>query len=359
MASNSIGNVFVLTTFGESHGKAVGGVIDGCPANIEVDYALIQSKLQQRNTTPFPKNRRKEDDAVEFLSGILDGKTTGTPIAFVIPNKDARSEDYVQEVQALKPSHAHYVYWQKYGLFDHRGGGRASARETASRVVGGCFAMMLLKQYHIEIKAYTTQIGSEKWSHSLEEIGIVEENNLHCPDLEIAQEMLNELEKTMQNNDTVGCKVGCVVKNVPVGLGEPVFDKLSADLAKAMLSIPAAKGFEYGLGFAAAEKHGSEANDIFTADFRTKTNFSGGIQGGISNGEPIYFSVAFKPIPSLMQDQPTVNTKGEPCILHGKGRHDICAAPRVLPVVEAMAALTLADHLLRNEKVINLKSYKV
>ena len=353
MASNSTGKVFILTTFGESHGKAIGGVIDGYPANQEVDYTLIQSKLQQRNSCPFPKNRRREADRVEFLSGILNGKTLGTPIAFVIANNDVHSEDYQQECQVLKPSHAHYVYLQKYGLFDHRGSGRASARETASWVVGGCFALMLLKQYNIQIKAYTTQIGNVKWNYSLEEIGdAVEENILHCPDAALAQQMLNELEKTMQNNDTVGCKVGCVLKNVPVGLGEPVFDKLSADLAKAILTIPAAKGFEYGLGFDMAKKRGSEVNDIFMPNFRTKTNFSGGIQAGISNGEPIYFSVAFKPIPSIMQDQPTVNTKGEPCILQGRGRHDICAAPRVLPVVEAMAALTVADHLLRNDKMI-------
>ena len=343
-----MGKVFVLTTFGESHGKAIGGVIDGCPANITVDYALIYAKLKQRNTTHFPINRRKEDDAVEFLSGILDGKTTGMPIAFLIANKDAHSEDYLQEYQVLKPSHAHYVYWQKYGLFDHRGGGRASARETAAWVVAGCFATMLLKHYHIEIEAYTTQIGKVKWEHSLEEIDeIIAENSLHCPDAAIARQMLEELEKTTENKDTIGCKVGCVVKNVPVGLGEPVFDKLSANLAKTMMSIPTAKGFEYGLGFEAAEKTGSEANDIFLPNFRTKTNFSGGIQAGISNGENIYFSVAFKPIPSLMQDQPTVNTKGESCILHGKGRHDICAAPRVLPVVESMTALVLADCLLR------------
>lgn len=348
MASNSIGKVFVLTTFGESHGKAIGGVIDGCPANIAVDYALIHAKLQQRNTTPFPKNRRKEADNVEFLSGILDGKTTGMPIAFLIYNQDAHSADYAQEEQILKPSHAHYVYWQKYGLFDYKGGGRASARETASWVVGGCFAMMLLRKYHIDIKAYTTQIGSVKWTHSLEEIEDVKaENSLHCPDSELGQQMLEELEKTTNNKNTIGCKVGCVLKNVPVGLGEPVFDKLSANLAKAMMCIPAAKGFEYGLGFAAAERQGSDANDVFLPDFHTKTNFSGGIQAGISNGEPIYFSVAFKPIPSLMQAQPTVNTQGEACILQGNGRHDICVAPRVLPVVEAMAAMTVADHFLR------------
>jgi chorismate synthase len=323
-------------------------VIDGFPANIEVDYDLIHAKLCQRNTTPFPENRRKEDDAAEFLSGILNGKTTGMPIAFAIANTDARSEDYLQEYQVLKPSHAHYVYWKKYGLFDHRGGGRASARETASWTVAGCFAMMLLKQYNIEIEAFTTQIGSVKWEHSLENIGEnPAENVLHCPDAAVGQKMLEELEKTAKDKNTVGCKVGCVVKNVPVGLGEPVFGKLSADLAKAMMSIPAAKGFEYGLGFEAAEKRGSDANDIFLPNFHTKTNFSGGIQAGISNGEPIYFSVVFKPIPSIMQAQPTVNTKGETCILQGTGRHDICAAPRVLPVVESMAALTLADHLLR------------
>lgn len=355
MSGNSIGKVFVLNTFGESHGKAIGGIIDGCPANIAVDYELIQSKLKQRNTAPFPENRRKEADNVEFISGILNGKTTGTPIAFIIFNEDAHSEDYEQEILSLKPSHADYVYWQKYGLFDHRGGGRASARETACRVIGGCFAMMLLRRYNIHIETYTTQIGKIKWEHSLEEIdSIAKENSLHCPDSLIAQ-MLDELEKTAENKNTTGCKVGCVVKNVPVGLGEPVFDKLSADLAKAMMSIPAAKGFEYGLGFDFAEKQGSETNDVFLPNFRTKTNFSGGIQGGISNGETIYFSVVFKPIPSIMQHQSTVNTKGEPCVLQAKGRHDICAAPRVLPVVEAMTALTLADHLLRNEvvKIIN------
>ena len=348
MASNSTGKVFVLTTFGESHGKAIGGVIDGCPADITVDYALIRSKLQQRNTAPFPKNRRKETDEVTFLSGILDGKTTAMPIAFVIPNGDARSADYEQEQQAMKPSHAHYVYWQKYGLFDHRGGGRASARETASRVVGGCFAMMLLRQFNVQIKAYTTQIGGVKWNGLTEEIDTAAVGNeLHCPDLATERQMLKELDETAKHGDTLGCRVGCVLTGVPIGLGAPVFDKLSADLAKAMLSIPAAKGFEYGLGFDAAARRGSEANDIFLPNFRTKTNFSGGIQAGISNGETIYFSVAFKPIPGIMQDQPTVNIKGEPCILKGRGRHDICAAPRVLPVVEAMAALTLADHLLR------------
>ncbi|MCL2132123.1 MAG: chorismate synthase, partial [Lentimicrobiaceae bacterium] len=297
---------------------------------------------------PFPKNRRKEDDAAEFLSGVLDGKTTGMPIAFVIANNDVRSEDYLQECQALKPSHADYVYRRKYGLFDHRGGGRASARETASWVAAGCFAMMWLKRYAVHIEAYTTQIGNVKWEHSLEEIGdTVAENSLHCPDSLLAKQMLEELEQTMKNKDSVGCKVGCVVKNVPIGLGEPVFDKLSAHLAKAIMSIPAAKGFEYGLGFEAAAKHGSEVNDILLPNFHTKTNFSGGIQAGISNGETIYFSAAFKPIPSILQDQPSVNMHGEPCVLQGKGRHDICAAPRVLPVVEAMAALTLADFLLR------------
>ena len=350
MAGNSTGKVFVLTTFGEPHGKAIGGIIDGCPADMVVDYALISSMLKQRQTAPFPKNRRREEDNVEFLSGILDGKTTGMPIAFLIPNQDARSEDYQQEELMLKNSHAHYVYWQKYGLFDHRGGGRASARETASWVVGGCFAIMLLKQYNIKIEAYTTQIGNVKWEYSLETIdAIAEENILHCPDASLANQMLAELEKTVNSNDTIGCKVGCVVKNLPVGLGEPVFDKLSADLAKAMISIPAAKGFEYGLGFDAAAKRGSEANDVFLPDFRTKTNFSGGIQAGISNGGNIYFSVAFKPIPTIMQAQQTVNIKGEPCILQGKGRHDICASPRVLPVVVSMTALTLADHLLMNK----------
>jgi chorismate synthase len=348
MAGNSFGNLFRITTFGESHGKAIGGVIDGCPSNIIVDYTLIKQQLLLRQNDPLNINKRKEVDDVEFISGILDGKTTGVPIAFFIQNKDTKLEDYTQEATILKPSHAHFSYWKKYNIYDYRGSGRASARETACRVVGGCFAMMFLKEYDIHVEAFTTQIGHVKLkdhfcSYLLED---AKENPLHCPDNTVAQEMLVLLDEIAAAKDSIGCIIGCVVNNIPVGLGEPVFDKLSANLAKAMLSIPAAKGFEYGSGFYSASRRGSEINDLFTPDFGTKTNFSGGIQAGISNGNPLYFSLPFKPISSIMQDQPSMDLDGNPCILKASGRHDICVSPRVIPVVEAMTALTLADHLL-------------
>jgi chorismate synthase len=352
MSGNFFGNLFCISTFGESHGKAIGGVIDGCPANMEVDYDLIQQQLQLRQNDILSINKRKEPDNVEFISGIFNGKTTGTPIAFLIQNKDAKSEDYSQESTVLKPSHAHFTYWKKYGIYDYRGSGRASARETACRVVCGCFAMMYLKMYNIHIEAFTTQIGTVKLGKQFIEYDLkkARENSLHCPDNQLAQKMLAILNETAAINDTIGCTVGCMVTGVPVGLGEPVFEKLSANLAKAMLSINAAKGFEYGSGFDSASKKGSEINDLYTDNFKTKTNFSGGIQAGISNGNPIYFSVPFKPLPSIMQDQQSIDTDGNICVLKASGRHDICATPRVLPVVEAMAALTIIDHLLKNKK---------
>jgi chorismate synthase len=348
MSGSSFGNLFCISTFGESHGKAIGGVIDGCPANITVDYDLIQRQLQLRQNDPLSINKRKELDNVEFISGIFEGKTTGTPIAFLIQNKDTQSEDYFQESRVLKPSHAGFSYWKKYGIYDYRGSGRASARETACRVVCGCFAMMYLKKYNIHIEAFTTQIGTAKLKKPFCEYDLekAKENSLHCPDNETTQAMLSVLNETAAIKDTIGCAVGCVVNGVPAGLGEPVFEKLSANLAKAMLSINAAKGFEYGSGFNSACRKGSEINDLYTPDFSTKTNFSGGIQAGISNGNPIYFSVAFKPIPSIMQDQQSIDKDGNICVLKASGRHDICAAPRVTPVVEAMTALTIADHLL-------------
>ncbi|MDR1793446.1 MAG: chorismate synthase [Bacteroidales bacterium] len=349
MSGNTLGKIFKLTTFGESHGSAIGGVIDGCPAGLSVDFEYIQQQLQERKIDPLAINSRKEEDAVEFFSGIFEGKTTGTPIGFLIANKDLQEIDYQQEKTILKPSHAHYVYWKKYGIFDHRGGGRASARETASRVVGGCFADMLIRQYNIEIETFTLQIGKVctpyQWTELLLEKA--SENVLHCPDKQIAKEMLNELQNVKDQQDTVGCVVGGMIKNVPIGLGSPVFDKLSADLGKALLSINATKGFQYGAGFEAAGKYGSQINDKFDENFRTKTNYSGGIQAGISNGENIYFSVAFKPLPTLSQTQQSVDIYGKEAVLQPKGRHDICAAPRVRAVIKAMTAMTIADHLLQ------------
>ncbi|MDR1878136.1 MAG: chorismate synthase [Bacteroidales bacterium] len=351
MSGNSTGNLFCVSAFGESHGPAIGGVIDGCPSEIMVDYDLIKRQLSARHNDPLAINKRREPDEVEFLSGIMDGKTTGTPVAFLIRNKDIETRDYPQEDSLLlKPSHGHFSYWKKYGVFDYRGGGRASARETACRVVAGCFAEMYLRQFNITTEAFTVQTGKIKSELPFDDCNSEQanENPLHCPDNAAAERMLSLLEETNRANDTVGCIVGCVIRNLPAGLGEPVFDKLSAELAKAMLSINAAKGFEYGSGFASAGKKGSELNDLFLSDFRTKTNFSGGIQAGISNGNPVYFSVAFKPLPSIGQDQPSINTNGNPGLLKAGNRHDICAVPRVLPVVEAMAAITIVDHLLRN-----------
>ena len=348
MSGNHFGKLFCISTFGESHGKAVGGIIDGCPANITVDYDLIEQQLQLRQNDPLTVNKRKESDKVEFISGIFEGKTTGTPIAFLIQNTDTKQEDYLQENQILKPSHGHFSYWQKYGIYDYRGSGRSSARETVCRVVCGCFAMMYLKMHYIHIEAFTTQIGTAKLEKQFcgYDLKKANENPLHCPDNQTAEKMRSVLEETFVEKDTIGCTVGCIVRGIPAGLGEPVFEKLSANLAKAMLSIHAAKGFEYGSGFDSAYRKGSEINDLYTQGFATKTNFSGGIQAGISNGNPIYFSVAFKPIPSIMQEQQSIDKKGNICILKAAGRHDICAVPRVIPVVEAMTAITIADHLL-------------
>ena len=349
MAGNSFGNLFNISTFGESHGEAIGGIIDACPSNIPVDYDLIRKQLLLRKNDPLNINKRKEPDEVEFLSGIFEGKTTGMPIAFLIRNKDSKAEDYSRQKKILKPSHGQYVYLKKYGIFDYNGSGRASARETACRVVGGCFAKMFLSLHNINLKAYTTQIGSVRVEEPFYQNNLLsaKENPLHCPDNKTASEMLLLLEDIVKQKDSIGCRIGCLIENVPIGLGEPVFDKLSADLAKAMLSINAAKGFEYGSGFDSAGKKGTQINDLFYENFQTKTNFSGGISAGISNGNPIYFSVAFKPIPSIMQDQPSIDLEGNPAVLKAIGRHDICASPRVIPVVEAMAAITIADHLLR------------
>ncbi len=348
MSGNCFGKIFRVTTFGESHGQAVGGVIDGCPAGMHINQQQIKEQLRRRQAT----SQRQETNEIVWLSGLLNGTTTGTPIAFLIPNHDIRPQDYQQEKKLLKPSHAHYVYWQKYGIFDHQGSGRASGRETAARVVAGCIAMQYLEQQHIHIEAYTLQIGAAKvegFPHL--ELSSAKENILHCPNMEQASQMLAILDDCRQHGDSVGCKVGCMATGMPVGIGEPVFDKLSADLSKAMLSINAAKAFELGLGSEFANSYGSQVNDLYKPDFTTEHNYSGGITAGISTGEPIYFTTTFKPIPTIMQDQPTVDLNGQAATLQATGRHDICLCPRVLPVVEAMTALCLID------KYLEFKAY--
>jgi chorismate synthase len=354
MSGNSFGTIFRLTTFGESHGKAVGGVIDGCPAGLDMDFRFIQSELNRRRPGQSKlTTSRKEEDKVEFLSGIFENRTTGAPIAFIIENKDYRSEDYNEMKEAFRPSHADYTYQQKYGIRDYRGGGRASARETAARVVAGAVAKLLLMKSGIGITGFVSQIGKIKLEKPFKnpDIESIEKSPVRCPDEKISERMAELIESLKTEGDTAGGVVSCIVTGVPAGLGEPVFDKLQSAFAKAMLSINAVKGFEYGSGFDAAGMKGSEHNDIFeniNGGITTRTNFSGGIQGGISNGQDIYFNVAFKPVATLMKAQETVNSSGEKVILKGKGRHDVCVVPRAVPIVEAMAAIVLADYLLRN-----------
>ncbi|NER13411.1 chorismate synthase [Leptobacterium flavescens] len=348
MAGNSFGKLFKLTTFGESHGKAIGGIIDGCPAGLQLDLDAVQQDLDRRKPGQSAiVTQRKESDTVQFLSGIFEGKTTGTPIGFIIHNEDQKSKDYSHIENSYRPSHADYVYDQKYGFRDYRGGGRSSARETASRVVAGAIAKQLLNT--IEIKAYVSAVGEISLDKDHNEIDLqnIESNIVRCPDTGTAAKMEQYIKEIRKQGDTVGGVVSCVIKNVPIGLGEPVFDKLHAELGKAMLSINAVKGFEYGSGFEGAAMKGSEHNDLYNADGTTKTNYSGGIQGGISNGMDIYFNVAFKPVATLIQEQTTINKEGEYVQMQGKGRHDPCVVPRAVPIVEAMAALVLADyHLL-------------
>ena len=353
MNGNSFGKVFTLTSFGESHGQAMGGVIDGCPAGLKIDLAFIQSELDRRRPGQSKiVTQRKEIDKVEFLSGIFEGITTGTPIGFIIRNQDQKSKDYEHNVDVYRPSHADYTYDVKYGRRDHRGGGRASARETVSRVVAGAIAKLLLKKHNIKITAYTSQVGDIKLLKDYNDLDFskIESNLIRCPDKLIAETMVKKIEQIRKAGDTIGGVISCVIEGAPVGLGEPVFDKLHADLAKSMMSINAVKGFEYGSGFEGVKMKGSEHNDIFYSDkkkIRTKTNHSGGIQGGISNGEDIYFRVAFKPVATIMQKQKTVDSKGKDAMIMGKGRHDPCVLPRAVPIVEAMAALVIVDHLLR------------
>jgi len=354
MAGNTFGNIFRLTTFGESHGPAIGGVIDGCPAGLEIDMNFIQQELDRRRSGQSKiTTQRDEKDKVEILSGVFEGKSTGTPIAFVIYNKNQKSKDYDHLKELYRPSHADFTYDKKYGIRDYRGGGRSSARETAARVVGGSIAKLLLQTQDINIQAYVSQIGSvcvEKDYQSLN-LDLAEKSPVRCPDEKTSDDMVKLIEKLKSEGDSTGGTITCIIKEVPPGIGEPVFDKLHADLAKAMLSINAVKGFEYGSGFESVSMKGSEHNDVFIKDgqkISTKTNFSGGIQGGISNGQDIYFRVAFKPVATIMSDQETVDKKGDTQKLEGKGRHDVCIVPRAVPIVESMAALVIADHYLRN-----------
>ncbi len=344
---NSIGNLFKLTTFGESHGIAIGGIIDGCPAGITLDFNAIQLELNRRKPGQSKiTTQRKEPDQVEFLSGIFDGKTTGTSIGFQIENTNQKSKDYSHNTSVYRPSHADYTYDKKYGIRDHRGGGRSSARETANWIVGGAIAKQFLK--NIKINAFTSSVGDITLNKPYQELNfdIIENNIVRCPDEATANKMINFIDNTRKQGDTIGGVVTCVIQNVPVGLGEPVFDKLHAALGHAMLSINAVKGFEYGSGFDGAKMKGSDHNDLFNKDGTTKTNLSGGIQGGISNGMDIYFNVAFKPVATIMQKQNTIDSNGNLVEMQGKGRHDPCVVPRAVPIVEALSALIMADYYL-------------
>lgn len=361
MAGNSFGNLFKITTFGESHGKAIGVIIDGCPPNIDIDEDFIQSELDKRKPGQSKiTTQRKESDVAQILSGVFEGKSTGTPIAVLIPNEDQRSKDYSHISDKYRPSHADYTYQQKYGIRDYRGGGRSSARETAARVAAGAIAKLYLRNQGIEIFAHVSAVGALEAPNldttNLSALLDVRESNIaRCADPATANEMIALIDSIRKAGDTIGGKISTVVRGVPAGLGEPVFDKLHADLGKAMLSINAVHGFEYGSGFSGSEMQGSEHNDIFVKEkeqVRTRTNFSGGIQGGISNGMDITFRTAFKPVATIMRDQETLNEDGDSTTISGKGRHDPCVVSRAVIIVEAMTALVLADHLLR------FKAYK-
>lgn len=354
MAGNTFGKLFQVTTFGESHGAAIGVVIDGFPAGIDVNLELIHQDLQRRRPGQSKlTSQRKETEDIQIISGVFEGKSIGSPICVTIPNTDARSQDYEHLEKTFRPSHADFTYEAKYGHRDHRGGGRASARETAARVVAGAFAKMLLQPLRIEIVAYVSSISNVVATVNDKTVSLteVEKSMVRCPDSKASTSMEALIDNMRKTGDTVGGAVSCVIRNVPVGLGEPVFDRLQADLGKAMLSINAVKGFEIGSGFASTKMTGSEHNDIFISEggkIRTTTNHSGGVQGGISNGMDITFKVAFKPVATIMQTQMTVDALGNPMALDGKGRHDPCVVPRAVPIVEAMAAIVLADHYLRN-----------
>jgi chorismate synthase len=358
MAGNSFGQLFRITTFGESHGEAIGVIIDGCPSMLDVDLDYIQGELDKRKPGQSKiTTQRKESDTVRILSGVFEGKTTGTPIMMLIPNEDQRSKDYSHNTDVFRPSHADYTYQTKYGIRDHRGGGRSSARETAARVAAGALAKLLLKTQSIEIVAHVSSVGkidapNVEILSADDFIAEREKNIVRCADPATANEMIDFIDSVRKDGDTVGGKVSCHILNCPVGLGDPVFDKLHADLGKAMLSINAVHGFEFGSGFVGSEMRGSEHNDVFiknaSGEIKTISNYSGGIQGGISNGMPIEFKVAFKPVATIMHNQATINAAGEAAEISGKGRHDPCVVPRAVPIVEAMAALVVADHWLRN-----------
>ncbi len=354
---NTFGNIFTLTTFGESHGEGVGGVIDGMPAGIAVDLDFIQSELDRRKPGQSKiTTSRAEGDKVEILSGVFEGRTTGCPIGFLVRNTNQHSHDYENVRNVYRPSHADFTYTQKYGLRDHRGGGRSSARETISRVVGGAFAKLALRQLSIDVTAYTSQVGDIAIGRDYHQFDFteIEKNPVRCPDPEAAKRMEELILSVKADGDTIGGVITCVIKGCPVGLGEPAFGKLHAALGGAMLSINAVKGFEYGEGFAGVSQRGSEQNDIFFNDngaISTRSNHSGGIQGGISNGQDIYFRVAFKPVATLLREQPTVDKDGCEIMLEVKGRHDPCVLPRAVPVVEAMAAMTILDYYLINNTI--------
>ena len=354
MAGNSFGEIFRITTFGESHGKAIGVVIDGCPSGLKINLDLIQHELDRRKPGQSAiTTQRKESDTFEILSGVFEGKALGSPIAITIKNEDQKPDDYAYLKDTFRPSHADFTYEAKYGTRDHRGGGRASARETAARVIAGAIAKQFIQTSGIEIAAYVSAVGNLKLDKNYQQLDLTQtdSNIVRCPDAEMAHKMIELIQDTRKKGDTIGGITTCVIKGCPVGLGEPVFDKLHADLGKAMLSINAVHGFEYGSGFSGTQKYGSENNDAFVPSaagkIETKTNSSGGIQGGISNGMDIYFNVAFKPVATIMQSQASVDKEGHQVELKGKGRHDPCVGPRAVPIVEAMAALVIADHLLR------------
>ncbi|MDI9310767.1 MAG: chorismate synthase [Limnohabitans sp.] len=350
MAGNSFGNIFKITTFGESHGEALGGIIDGCPAGIKINFEEIQKEMQRRKPGQSAiVTQRKEEDEVQFLSGIFEGKSTGTPIGFIVPNTNQKSDDYSHIKDTYRPSHADYVYEKKYGFRDYRGGGRSSARETASRVVAGAVAKQIIPD--IKITAFVSSVGDIFLNAPYQDLdfSLIETNAVRCPDLATAQKMETFIKEVKKQGDSVGGTITCVIQNVPIGLGEPVFDKLHAELGKAMLSINAVHGFEYGSGFCGAKMKGSEHNDSYNDDGTTRTNLSGGIQGGISNGMDIYFRVAFKPVATLLQKQEVLTNEGTLVEQQGKGRHDPCVLPRAVPIVEAMAALVMADYYLLNK----------
>ena len=354
---NSFGKIFRITTFGESHGKGIGVVIDGCPAGILLDESFIQSELDRRRPGQSKiTTQRKEEDIFSIFSGVFEGKTTGTPICIFIHNKDQKSNDYSHIADKFRPSHADFTYFSKYGIRDYRGGGRSSARETAARVAAGAIAKIFLQKFGITIQGYVSKVGNiQAEKYTALDLSTTENNIVRCPDPKVSDQMIELISQVKKEGDTIGGNVSCVIKNLPVGLGEPVFDKFHAVLGQAMLSINAVKGFEYGSGFSGTAMKGSEHNDEFQltdGKVTTKTNYSGGIQGGITNGMDVYFDVAFKPVATIMKPQGSLNENMEKVTLTGKGRHDPCVVPRAVPIVEAMAALVVADFYLRNQSLV-------